>query len=226
MAEKADLQKKAAELGLDTDGTTKELKARIAEHEAAQAAEPEPTPEEIRAKFEADREAERNTENQAKAKAKAAEAARQSAEKVQLARENAAERNSAPEQDAKQRELDAKEGSLRADDPRGSVTDAAPGKSFDDVVERNAALARGEFTDTADADREPQFYVVQDEHDIIEVAATLGLNHLELGAFNGQANLQRGVSRGQRVALPPHYTFVDVPNVDTESELAGSEPTA
>ena len=96
-----------------------------------------------------------------------------------------------------------------------------------DVVERNEARAAGEFGDTPAEVLEPQFFVVTDEHDIIEVAAKLGLpDHSELGAINGQANLVRGVQRGQRLVLPAHYRFDGIEGVYTESELAGTEPSA
>lgn len=119
--------------------------------------------------------------------------------------------------ESKAAELAGKEASVPPSDPRESVTDHAPGKTADDVVEAREAHERGENQDApAEDEREkPHYFIVDEEVSLIEVAAKLGLpNHTEIGVINGMANGHYGVQRGQRVLLPAGYTFVDVDQVE------------
>lgn len=126
--------------------------------------------------------------------------------------------------DSKAAEQDGKEGSMAASDPRSSVFDAAPGKSLDDVIERNEARARGEFGDAPVNPQPAQWFVVTDELDLIEVARKLGLNdHSALGALNGRHNSVYGVQRGERVILPAEYRFDGIEGVVTEGDEVASE---
>lgn len=273
MAEKADLQAKAETLGLDTKGTIPELKARIAEQEAAvvpqtdeerdaenarkdaadaatppaeldaitdaepeEGAEPEDGAAEaarLRAEFDQARSDETNALAEEKAEKIKAEKERIDRERLDVMLENRPQigDDTSPkdaEHAAKQASIEASGGTGRDD-----ITDVAPGKTLADVIERNEAMARGEFQGI-DEDTHPlgvQFFIVTDEHDLIEVAAKLGLHdHSELGAINGRYSGVYGVQRGQRVVLPAHYRFDGIDGVITEGEeddeLAGSEPTA
>lgn len=126
----------------------------------------------------------------------------------------------ADHEESKQAEIDGKEASVPPSDPRESVTDHAPGKSYDDVVQQKADHDAGK------TDGEPglglqnfgvQYYVVQDETDLIAVARTLGLfDHSELASLNGRHNGRHDVQRGQRVVLPQHYDFKNLDNVEVE----------
>lgn len=163
-------------------------------------------------------------------------AARQKAEKQkikdavkQMKGDRPAEEPSRDEQ--REAEQAGKESSLAGIDRRDSVFDAAPGKSLDDVLERNAARAAGQFTDTPTEELGIQYYVVSDELDLIEVSRKLGFHdHSELAALNGRYSGILGVQRGQRIVLPSKYRFTDVEGVITEGdesdELAGTEATA
>lgn len=132
---------------------------------------------------------------------------------------------------SKQREAAEKEASVPGSDPRDSVFDAAPGKSFDDVVERNAARAAGEFSDAPAEPKPVQHFIVTDEPSLIEVAAKLGLHdHAALGVLNGRYSSVYGVQPGERVVLPAEYDFTGIEGVVTageeSEELAGAEATA
>lgn len=113
-----------------------------------------------------------------------------------------------------------KEGTLARSDERVSVLDAAPGKSLDDVIDRIAARARGEFGDTPVQPLPPQHFIVTDEPDLIVVAAKLGLpDHAQLGALNGRHNSVYGVQPGEHVILPAEYRFDGVEGVVTAGEV-------
>lgn len=187
--------------------------------------------DEARAVFEAEiargeAEAEANAKKEAAAKARATKV-----DFAQRIKDRKAEAKSLVPTAGKDAEQAAKEASVPPSDPRDSVFDAAPGKSFEDVVERNEARAAGKFTDTPETPKPVQHFIVTDEADLLEVAGKLGLaDHAELGAVNGRYNSNYGVQRGERVILPAQYTFVDIEGVvtagDEAEELAGSEPTA
>lgn len=118
-------------------------------------------------------------------------------------------------EESKAAELAGKEASVPPSDPRESVTDHAPGKTVDDVVESREAHERGENQDAPAEEERPRYFIVEDEISLIEVAAKLGLpNHTEIGVINGMANGRYDVQRGQRVLLPAGYTFVDVERVE------------
>lgn len=242
MSEKTDLQEKARNLGLDDSGTIAELEARIAEKapiegnaaDAPPAADAlEPDPEAAQAVYDAVmdqlEEDRRKAIEKTIADRKAAEKQRVKDSVKQMKTDRPSASPSHEEQRA--RELAGKESSLAASDPRGSVFDAAPGKSLDDVLTRNADLAAGKFTDEAEEKLPPQFYVVGDELDLIEVARKLGLHdHSELAAVNGRYSSILNVQPGQRVVLPARYRFDGIEGVVTEgeeaTELAGAEATA
>lgn len=232
MSEKTDLQEKARQLGLDDAGTIADLKARIAEAEPEKAdtapidglAEARRSYEE----FQAAEEAKLQEQRDAAAKAKVKRERDETKAKLRELRESRAE---VVVDGGKEAEQASKEASVPGSDPRDSVFDAAPGKSLDDVLERNEALARGDFTDVPADPKRAQWFVVTDEADLIEVSRKLGLpDHSALGALNGRHNSVYGVQRGERIVLPAEYTFDGIEGVITEGDedeqLAGSEASA
>jgi hypothetical protein len=108
---------------------------------------------------------------------------------------------------------------------RESIYDAAPGKTLDDVLQRNAELAEGKHQDDGVERRPVQWYVVQDESTLVEVAQTLGLHDFtELRSVNGRWNGDNNVQRGQKIILPDHYTFEGIDHVVTEGDEEVAEP--
>ncbi|MDF2562857.1 MAG: hypothetical protein K0R99_4303 [Microbacterium sp.] len=191
-----------------------------------------PDPEAARAsyeKFQAEEEA--KLEKAREAKKAELEKTRRAEIKAQLKAQKAERAEAAAVITDPDAEAASKEASVPAGDPRGSVFDAAPGKSLDEVLENKAQHDAGLRSDVPDKPKPVQYFVVTDEPDLLVVARKLGLSdHAELGAVNGRYSSNYGVQPGQRVVLPAHYTFVDIDGVVTEGEeaeeLAGSEPSA
>jgi hypothetical protein len=124
-------------------------------------------------------------------------------------------------QASKDAEIKGKEDSVPGSDPRDSVSDVAPGKSLDEVIEKRNAHLRGEYQDKVHP-RGAWFYTVKEgQASLMDVALDIGFSDVSLlSVANGRYNGQYAVAPGDTVRLPDGYTF---DGVDGAEEVVPTE---